>query len=197
MKTHVGVHSAKLRAHSRVAVVLHWSFIGVFVYALTKQLDEVDELENIVLLQREIVFASIFLVLLIARFVYMRSRMPTALPPDTPRLTMLVARSVHLGMYLSLSMIAVTGLVIGGLYWFGIKDGTGMELTLIAHEIFVQASYLLILLHVSAAVYRRRMNDGVWSTMLPFWKEPGNGVVYNLIIRHDQSIDIRSPIRAF
>ena len=166
------VQSGKLRAHGRAAIVLHWGFIGVFVYALTKQLDEVEELEDISLLQTEMAFATVFLVLLISRFVYMRSTRPTALPSDTPRLTMLAAQSVHLGMYVSLSMIAVTGLVIGGLYWSGIKDGTGMEVTLVAHEFFVQASYLLILLHVSAAIYHRRKSDGIWSTMVPFiWKE--------------------------
>ena len=32
--------------HGLTARVLHWGFIAVFVYALTKQLDEVEELEH-------------------------------------------------------------------------------------------------------------------------------------------------------
>ncbi|MBT7539107.1 MAG: hypothetical protein HN683_07190, partial [Gammaproteobacteria bacterium] len=37
-------------SHSPIAVVLHWGFIGVFAYALTKQIDELDELEDFSLL---------------------------------------------------------------------------------------------------------------------------------------------------
>jgi cytochrome b561 len=85
---------------------------------------------------------------------------------------MLMAQSVHLSMYVSLAMIAVTGLVMGGMYWSGIKDGTEMHIALVAHEFFVQASYLLIFMHISAAVYHRRKGDGIWSAMIPyFWRE--------------------------
>ena len=166
----------RLRPHSLVAMVLHWGFIGIFLYALTKQIDEVKELEDFSLLQKEMVFASLFLVLLLARFVYMRLTRPTALPTNTPRRVKLMAQSVHLGMYASLSMIAVTGLVIGGLYWSDIKDGSTMQVVLVAHELFVQTSYLLIFLHVTAAIYHRRKRDGIWSTMVPyFWKEDSVG----------------------
>ena len=73
-------------AHSPMAVFLHWGFVGVFVYALTKQIDELEELEDASLLQNEMMFATLFLTLLLSRFVYMRSRGSTALPSDTPRL---------------------------------------------------------------------------------------------------------------
>ena len=156
-------------SHSPIAVVLHWGFIGVFAYALTKQIDELDELEDFSLLQNEMIFASVFLALLFARFIYMRLTRPTMLPSDTPRMEMLMAQSVHLGMYASLAMIAVTGLVIGGMYWSGIKSGTEMHIALVAHEFFVQTSYFLIFLHISAAVYHRRKGDGIWSAMVPYF----------------------------
>ncbi len=167
--------SATVSPHSLTARVLHWGFIGVFAYALTKQLDDVEELEDFSLLQYEMAFASVFLILLLARFLYMRSTRPTALPSDTPRLKKLMAKSVHLAMYASLSMIAVTGLAIGGLYWSGIKYGAAMDIALVMHEIFVHGSYFLILLHVAAAIYHRRKADGIWGSMVPyFWKEkPG------------------------
>ena len=91
------------------------------------------------------------------------------LPSDTPGMEMLMAQSVHLGMYASLAMIAVTGLVIGGMYWSGIKSGTEMHIALMAHEFFVQTSYFLIVLHISAAVYHRRKGDGIWSAMVPYF----------------------------
>ena len=78
-------NSEEVRPHGRIAKILHWGFIAVFIYALTKQLDEVEELEDFSLVQYEMAFASIFLVLLFARFVYMQSTRPTALPGNTPR----------------------------------------------------------------------------------------------------------------
>ncbi len=86
---------------------------------------------------------------------------------------MFLARTVHLAMYCSLSLIAVTGLVIGGLYWSGIKTGTVIEGVLILHEVAVNVSYVLIIGHIGAAFYHRRKRDGIWNTMVPFWKEPG------------------------
>ena len=82
-------------SHSPIAVVLHWGFRSVFLqYAITKQIDELDELEDFSLLQNEMIFASVFLALLFARFLYMRLTRPTVLPSDTPRIEMLMAQSV-------------------------------------------------------------------------------------------------------
>ena len=156
-------------SHSPIAVVLHWGFIGVFAYALTKQIDELDELEDFSLLQNEMIFAAVFLALLFARFLYMRLTRPTVLPSDTPRMEMLMAQSVHLGMYASLAMIAVTGLVIGGMYWSGIKDGTGMHVALVAHEFFVQSklsSHLFARFGGSLSPPKRRWYLECYGTLL-------------------------------
>lgn len=161
----------KVNPHSATAKAIHWGFIGVFIYALSKQLDEVEELEDVTLLQHEMVFAAFFLVLLIARFIYMRSTRPSALPNDTPKHMKRFARAGHLAMYFGLSLIAVSGLWIGGLYWSGIKSGTAMDIALITHEIAVNSSYVLIAGHVAAAIYHRRKGDGVWEAMVPVWKK--------------------------
>ena len=50
--------SARVSPHSFAAKAMHWGFIGVFVFAVTKQLDEVVELEDFSLLQYEMAFAS-------------------------------------------------------------------------------------------------------------------------------------------
>ena len=83
----------------------------------------------------------------------------------------LMARSVHLAMYVGLSLIAVSGLVIGALYWSGIKSGSAMDIALIVHEIAVNTSFFLIGGHVAAAIYHRRKGDGIWDSMVPVWKE--------------------------
>lgn len=154
-------------SHTMTAKIIHWGFLGVFIYAISKQVDEVEELENFALLQEEMIFAIVFLLLLLARFIYMHSTVPTLLPSDTPRRIMLLAQTVHLGMYVSLAMIAVSGLMIGGLYWSGIKEGTLMASVLILHEIVFWTSINLIGLHVAGAIYHRRQRDGVWNAMVP------------------------------
>ena len=163
--------SSEVAPHSATARVLHWGFIAVFIYALTKQLDEVDELEDLALLEYEMVFAGLFLMLLIARYLYMRATRPSAMPPATPRRQRLLARAVHLGMYLALGLVAVSGLVIGGLYGSGTKEGPAMSAALALHEIFVNTSYVLIIGHVAAAVYHRQLGDGIWGSMVPIWSK--------------------------
>ncbi len=164
-------HIEKAKAHTLAAKSIHWGFIVVFVYALTKQLDEVDELEDFSLLQFEMVFATIFLVLLIARFIFMQLTQPTVLPSNSPKLERRLARIVHLAMYLTLFLIPTTGMVIGSLYWSGTKNGSAMEFWLLLHEISVNSCYFLIGSHIIAAVYHRQKGDGIWNAMVPIWKE--------------------------
>lgn len=161
----------KAKPHSRTAQFFHWGFLVLFLVALVKQIDEVEELEDFALLQYEIVFATIFLLVLLVRFIYMRVTRPTALPDTIEPKIRYLARAVHIGMYLSLSLIAVTGLAIGVLFWQGQKTGTVLEFTLITHELFVIATYWLIGAHVLGALYHRRLGDGIWDSMVPFLPE--------------------------
>ncbi len=171
MATTAEASTEKIVPHSRAAKLAHWGFIAVFLYALTKQLDEVEELEDLALLQNEMVFAVLFLLLLAARFVFMHRTRPTVLPASTPPGTLRLTRAVHLAMYAGLALIALSGLVIGALYGAGIKSSIAMEAALIVHEIAVNGSYFLILGHIAAALYHRSQADGIWDAMVPFWKE--------------------------
>ncbi|NKC01258.1 MAG: cytochrome b/b6 domain-containing protein [Pseudomonadales bacterium] len=158
--------------HSLVARVFHWGFIFVFAYGLAKQVDEVEELEDRAFLVEEIVFATFFLFILVVRFIYMRTTRPTALPSDTAKTVSILARFVHLGMYLSLAMLAVTGLTIGGMFAVGSREGIVFASMLWAHEAFYWASVNLIVVHVLGALYHRRLGDGVWSAMVPMFPSP-------------------------
>ncbi len=160
-----------IESHSALAKTLHWGFIAVFIFALYKQIDEVEELEDFALLQFEMAYASFFLILLIARFFYMRRTRPTVLPDDTPRMMKNLAKAVHLGMYASLGLIAITGLTIGSLYWSGIKSGTLLDAVILLHEIAYWTSVNLIAAHVIAAIYHRQKRDGIWDSMVPVLKE--------------------------
>ena len=160
-----------VRSYSLLAKCMHWAFIGVFAYAVINQVDEVEELENSTRLMKEVLFAIIFLSLLLFRFIYMRSARAAMPQLDMPKSLILLARVVHLGMYASLALIAITGLIIGGLYYIGVKDGLVLEAILLSHEIFFWTSVNLMGLHIAGAIYHRVQGDGVWSAMVPMLKE--------------------------
>jgi cytochrome b561 len=101
----------------------------------------------------------------------MKKTQKTSLPIDTPKTQRLAARLVHLGMYGVLGVIAITGLAIGFIFWLGLKDGVLIETVVAIHELAIPLMYWLIAIHISAAIYHRLLNDGVWNSMVPFWKE--------------------------
>ncbi|MCH2078741.1 MAG: cytochrome b/b6 domain-containing protein [Rhodobacteraceae bacterium] len=159
------------KKHGLVARIFHWGFILVFIYALFKQLDNIDQLSEPGLLRFEVIFAAAFLVLLAARYTYMRVTMPSALPEETSVWMKRAARAGHLAMYISLSMIAISGLLIGALYYMGGPDAVGMGIAMFLHENSVLAAYASIALHVAAALFHRLKGDGIWSSMVPVMTE--------------------------
>jgi cytochrome b561 len=160
-----------VRSYGFIGKFMHWAFIGVFAFGVINQVDEVQELESSTLLLKEMIFGMLFLALLLVRFMYMRSARAAMPSRDMPKNLILLARTVHLGMYVSLASIALTGLIIGGFYYFGVKGGLALEATLLLHEIFFWVSVNLMGLHIAGAIYHRFKGDGVWSAMVPLLKE--------------------------
>jgi cytochrome b561 len=146
--------TAKSTKYSTTAKAFHWGFVVLFIYGIGKQVDEISLLEDFALLRFELIFAIILV-----------------LPEETSALQKLAAKVVHLGMYASLAAIAISGILIGGIYWMGMKDGLLIEAIIAVHELAVTTSYSLIGLHISAAVFHRFKHDGVWNSMVPVWKE--------------------------
>ena len=58
---------------SSSAKLMHWGFVLLFIYALLKQIDELNQLEDAALLRFEVIFAGVFVLLLLIRFVYMKT----------------------------------------------------------------------------------------------------------------------------
>ena len=157
--------------YSLLAKLLHWFFIFLFGYGIYKQVDNISDLEDLSLLKFEIFFAFIFLLFLVFRFVYMTTTQKTSLPENTPKAQKFLAKLVHYSMYFCLFIIVLSGLMIGFLYWFGIKNGYFIELFIFVHESFFSIIYWLISIHVIASIYHRFKQDGVWNSMVPFLKE--------------------------
>ena len=167
------------KSHTLLARLIHWSFILLYVYGIFKQVNELDELEDTNLLLFEIVFATIVLVIVILRYSYM-SRFKTLLGAREPVhiVHYYFARTVHKAMYACFILLPLTGLMIAGLYSQGYtvnatpdEEQTIMDLVLDLHGAVADLSYMLILLHIGAAIYSRIKGEGVWSSMVPILKE--------------------------
>ena len=179
------------KSHTLLARSIHWSFILLYVYGIFKQVNELDELEDTNLLLFEIIFATIFLVIVILRYSYM-SRFKTLLGAREPVhiVHYYFARTVHKAMYACFILLPLTGLMIAGLYSQGYtvnatpdEEQTIMDLVLDLHGAVADLSYMLIFLHIGAAIYSRIKGEGVWSSMVPVLKETGpsqNKIVQNI-----------------
>ncbi len=161
-------------SHTLFARSIHWSFIVLYLYGLSKQIGELDELEDNGLLLFEILFATVFLVVVILRYSYMR-RFKTFLGAREPIhiVHYYFARSLHKAMYVVFILLPLSGLLIAALYTKGYQneDELLMEAALGLHSLAAQASILLILAHIAAAIYSRIKGEGVWSSMVPILKE--------------------------
>ena len=157
-------------SYTLTAKIFHWSFVVLFAYGISKQIDNINQLEDLALLKFEIAFALLFILFLMARFVYMKRTQKSSLPPDTPAMQRALAKAVHFGMYIGMVSIALSGLVIGCLYWLGLKSGIIIETIISWHEVSVSIVYWLVGLHLIGAIYHRFKNDGVWESMTPSLK---------------------------
>lgn len=161
-------------AHTKLAKTIHWSFIVLYAYGMFKQIDDISQLEDNGLLIFEVIFASAFLIIVLMRYFYMRN-VGTMHASTVPvhSVHKFIAKSVHISMYLCLILLPLSGLAIAFLFKQGIVDGPLQNLAIGIHEFMATLSYVLIALHVSAAVYSRVKGEGVWSSMVPILKEEG------------------------
>ena len=157
--------------YSKIAKLLHWGFVLLFIYGVAKQVEDINQLEDTAFFRFEIIFALFFLFLLIIRFIYMKTTQKTSLPEDTPKVQKISAKIVHNGMYALLAGTVLSGLLIGFLFWVEVKDGILIDIIIIFHELNINLLYWFIGVHIIAATFHRLKRDGVWSSMVPFFKE--------------------------
>lgn len=157
--------------HSLLAKSFHWGFVIIFIYGIYKQVQDIEQLEDNSLLRFELIFALIFIALLVIRFFYMKKTHQSSLPEDTPKIQKMAARIVHNSMYICLFLVPMTGISVGLFFAMGLKNSFLIDAFVGLHEFSIQAIYWLIGIHISAAIFHRIRKDGVWSSMVPFAKE--------------------------
>ena len=178
-------------SHTFLGKLIHWTFIPLYAYGIFKQVDDIEALEDQALLIFETIFASIFLLIVILRFTYMRRFKTFQGATHTPhRIHTFIAKSVHRGMYAALILLPLSGLIIAALYSQDIKTGPLQDGALAVHEFSATLSYVMIATHVSAAIYSRVKGEGVWSSMVPILNEDGptTNPIVEKIIRFEHTI---------
>ncbi len=163
------------RKHTTLGKVLHWGFLVLYAYGIFKQIDDLSELDDTALLLFEIAFATLFLVIVILRYAYMR-RFETFQGATVPvsAVHKKSARAIHVAMYLCLALLPLTGLAIAALYTQGVgEEALAMDVAIGLHGLSADLSYVLIVIHVLAALYSRVKGEGVWTSMVPVFTETG------------------------
>ena len=172
-----------MNSHTTLAKFIHWIFTLLYAYGIFKQVDDLNELEDASLLNFEILFATIFLIIVLIRYFYMKDT-PALLGAheDVPKGHLFIAKTVHRLVYFSLIMLPTTGLLIAGLFNLGMR---GVDVAIALHEFSAFLSYIVIALHVGASLYSRFKGEGMWNAMVPIWKETGKNDS-NLIIKIEE-----------
>jgi cytochrome b561 len=161
--------------HSSLAMIFHWGFVIIFIYGIAKQVDDINQLSDMSLLKFEIIFAIVMIFLLFLRYIYTSKMQVSSLPECTSIFQKRAAKIVHNSLYINLAIIPITGLLIGISYLLEFNvEGLVIIFLIGLHEFSILTIYFLIIIHVFAAVLHRFKNDGVWSSMVPVFKEQKN-----------------------
>ena len=165
-------NNSYISSHSFVSKILHWSFTLLYAYGIFKQVNDISQLEDSAQLQFEIIISIVFLIIVIFRYFYMK-RFPTLIgaPESISEIHILFARSIHVGMYFSLVMLSISGLMIAFLFSNGFNEGLLQAIALGLHDFSASLSYWLIGIHIFSAVYSRLKGEMIWHAMAPFWNE--------------------------
>ena len=156
-------------SHTPLAKTIHWTFSILYAYGIFKQVEDLEELEDASLLNFEILFALVFLLIVMLRFFYMKdAKTLLGAHDEMHRGHLFIAKATHRMVYFSLIMLPTTGLLIAGIINAGIP-GVGIAIAL--HEFSAFLSYVTIGIHVAASLYSRYKGEGVWNAMVPVWRE--------------------------
>ena len=158
-------------SHTLLAKCIHWIFTVLYAYGIFKQVEDLDDLNDVSLLNFEIFFAIVFLVIVLIRYFYMKDVKTLLGAHDQMRKGHLyIAKMTHRLVYFSLIMLPTTGLLIAGML---AVDIPGMQAAIALHEFSAFLSYVTIALHVAASLYSRYKGEGIWNAMVPIFKEKG------------------------
>ena len=129
-------------SHTLLAKTIHWTFSILYAYGIFKQVEDLEELEDASLLNFEILFAVIFLIIVMLRFFYMKdAKTLLGAHQEMHKGHLFIAKATHRLVYFSLIMLPTTGLLIAGILNAGLP---GMAIAIALHELSAFLSYITI-----------------------------------------------------
>ena len=129
-----------MNSHTLLAKTIHWTFSILYAYGIFKQVEDLDELEDAALLNFEIFFAVVFLVIVMLRFFYMKdAKTLLGAHEEMHKGHLFIAKATHRLVYFSLVMLPATGLLIAGIFN---ADIPGMGIAIALHEFSAFLSYI-------------------------------------------------------
>jgi len=182
----------RMQRYSNGAILLHWAIAGLIVLNIVigvcmRDMGEASKLDFIQ--AHESIGLSVLMLSLI-RIAWRLAHWPPAFPPDTRRWERWLARSVHVGLYLIMFALPLSGWIVVSTRmtlppisvfgvvpwpWFptvrDLASGHSGEIGGIPFQTHVwlgRITLLLILLHLAGAIKHAIFRDGIVWRMLPF-----------------------------
>jgi hypothetical protein len=112
-----------VKIHTKTSKFIHWTFSLLYAYGIFKQVEELEQLNNPSILMVEIVFAGIFLGIVFIRYFYMKD-VDTLLggKVEIPKGHLFIGKTIHRVVYLTLILLATTGLIIAVLFEYSLSS---------------------------------------------------------------------------
>ena len=157
----------KAQPHHFVTRIIHWLSGGLVAYGYFKGLDNVSQLADPALLQFEVTFALLLGALFALRLFWTkRIAGETRLPAEAPKWEHFASKAVHIGLYVGVFGIVLSGLGIALAYTTPALSGLFMAAMLGLHELALTALPLLLLTHIAGALWHKVVRrDGVLESM--------------------------------
>lgn len=155
------------RPHGFVTRGIHWVSAGLIGFSYLKGLDSVSQLADPAVFQREVWIALAIGVLFLVRLVWTKAVAgSTRLPDDAPRWEHWASRMVHIGLYVGVFAIVLSGLAIALGYATPALGGLFLAAALGVHEVALAIFPLLLLIHIAGALWHKLIRrDGVLESM--------------------------------
>lgn len=153
--------------HGFVTKGIHWVSAALIGYGYFKGLDDVSQLADPALLISEIAFALALGTLFLVRFLWTKGVAgSTRLPAMAPRWEHVASRSVHLGLYLGIFAIVLSGLGIALGYAVPLLGGLFLAAMIWVHELALTLFPIMLLTHICGAIWHKIVRkDGVFESM--------------------------------
>jgi len=144
------------KPHGFVTRTIHWLAAGLLVFGYIKGLDDVSQLADPAVFQFEILYAVGLGALFAVRLLWTKLVAgDTRLPSDAPGWEHHVSRAVHLGLYVSVFGIILSGLGIALAYSVQMLSGLGLMAAIFLHEVFLNVYPVLLVTHIAGAVWHK------------------------------------------